>query len=767
MGDLPSVKMKKRANILIMMAIFIFAFFISVNLFKIMVIESDEYQQQANDNQFKSFIVPANRGSIYSSDNKILAQSATVFKISLDPSMFVKHDSAHREGLFACLKDALKISDKKINDAMDEKNSQYVFLAKQVEMAEKDKILEFVNKNNIKCIMIEEDTKRYYPQDSLASAVIGFTNYDGDGQYGIESMYDEYLSGVDGVTISAQDANGDQMPYRYSKLYDAKDGDSLYLTIDTMVQYYVEAALDATVDKFKAKERGCAIVMDVNTGAVLGMATAKGFDLNNKAVLPEEKQNEIAQLPKDKQAQAERDALEEMWKNKAVSTAYEPGSVFKVFTSSAALEEKVVSFDSTFTCNGYLEVQGDKIDCWCIGRGGHFRNGNRLNPLSFKDALSVSCNPAFMQIGMALGAEKFSHYVEAFGLKERTGIDLPYEVSGVVAPESILSQYTTTLARSAFGQNNIFSPIEMITGYAAVVNGGYLLKPYVVSKVTDLNQNIVLKNERTEKRRVISEDTSVLMREALQYVVESNPTGNVYIDGYRIGGKSGTSEKIDKYNKEKQQVAEARKKDPTLEIPDAVQQNIASYCCFAPADNPQIITLVMIDEPDQGMAVFGSQVAMPCAAEIMKNILPYLGFYPEYNENEEQYRNIEIPNVEHLSVEEAKAKIESEGFVVSVRGEGTNVVSQVPAFTSSMPAGRKVILYTTSDTEVKKVTMPSIENKTLEEVTALFEEKGLNLKVSGSIGKMANAVLQSVESGTELKEGSIVEVTFGTNDQTG
>ena len=767
MGDLPSVKMKKRANIIIMMATFIFAFLVSVNLFKIMVVQSDDYQQQANDNQFKSFINPANRGSIYSSDNKILAQSATVFKISMDPSMFQKHDSAYREGLLACLKDVLKISEKKINDAMDEKNTQFVFLAKQVEASDKDIILEYTDKNDIKCIMIEEDTKRYYPQDSLASAVIGFTNYDGDGQYGIESMYDEYLAGVDGVTISAQDANGDQMPYRYSKLYEAKDGSSLYLTIDTMVQYYVEAALDATVEKFKANEGGCAIVMDVKTGAILAMATANGFDLNNKAVLPEKKQNEIALLPKDKQAQAERDAREEMWKNKAVSTAYEPGSVFKVFTSSAALEEKVVSFDSTFTCNGFLEVQGDKIDCWCIDRGGHFRNGNRLNPLNFKDALSVSCNPAFMQIGMALGAEKFSHYVEAFGLKERTGIDLPYEVSGVVASESILSQYTTTLARSAFGQNNIFSPIEMITGYAAVVNGGYLLKPYVVSKVVDTNQNVVYKNQRTEKRRVISENTSGLMREALQYVVESNPTGNVFIDGYRIGGKSGTSEKIDKYNKEKQQVAKNRKDHPDQVFPDAVQQNIASYCCFAPADNPQIMTLVMIDEPDQSLAVYGSQVAMPCAAEIMKNVLPYFGFFPEYNENEEPYRNIEIPDVKNVGIEEAKAKIESAGFIADIRGEGTNVVSQVPSFTNSMPAGSKVILYTTSGTEVTTVTMPSLENKTLEEVTALFEEKGLNLKIAGSIGTMATVVLQSVEPQTEIKEGSIVEVTFGTNNQTG
>ncbi len=767
MGDVPSVKMKKRANIIIMMATLIFALFLVANLFKIMVIKSESYQEEANNNQFKSFTIPANRGSIYSADSKILAQSANAYTISMDPSIFIKHDKDSKEELIACLQDALGMQREKITAAMDEKDSQYVLLAKQVEMPDKDKIVEFINKNKIRCIIIEEDTKRYYPQNSLAASVIGFTDYNGDGQYGIESKYNKYLSGVDGVTISAQDANGNQMPYRNSKLFDAEDGASVYLTIDTMVQYYAEEALNATVEKFNARESGCAIVMNVKTGAILGMATANGFDLNNKSVLPEEKQSEIATLPKEKQAEAESNALEQMWKNKAISTAYEPGSVFKVFTSSAALEEKLISFDSTFPCDGFLEVDGEKIDCWAVQDGGHYDHGTRLNPLNFEQALSVSCNPAFMQIGMALGAEKFSHYVQAFGLNERTGIDLPYEVSGVVASESTLSKYRTDLARSAFGQNNIYSPIEIITGFAAVVNGGYLLKPYVVSKVVDSNQNVILKNERNEKRQVISEDTSLLMREALRYVVESNTNGNVYIDGYRIGGKSGTSEKIDKYTKELAKVKKDRKDYPDKIFPDPVQQNIASYCCFAPADDPEIMTLVMVDEPDQNLGVYGSQVAMPCAAKIMKNILPYLGLFPEYSEDEEKYRNINIPDVEDFSVEEAQAKIESAGFVASIRGEGSNVVSQVPSFTSSMPAGGKVILYTTADTEVKTITMPSLENKTLEEVTELFEEKGLNLKIAGSIGTMSKVVLQSVEPQTEIKEGSIVEVTFGTNNQAG
>lgn len=767
MLELPSVKMKKRANMVIMIGTLIFALAVAANLFKIMVIESEEYQKDADNNQFGAVSIPANRGSIYSADGKILAQSATVFRICLDPSTFAKHDTKNREKIIDCLVSNLDVTAEEINEALEKTKLQYVVISRKVEMPQKDKIQEFKTENDIRCIMIEPDTKRYYPQDYLAASVIGFTNSDGAGQYGVEAQYDEYLAGVDGVAISAQDAQGDQMPYKYSKLYEAQDGNSVYLTIDTMIQYYTEAALNSTVERFNAAESGCAIVMDVNSGAILGMATAGGFDLNNRTELPEDVQNEIEKLPASEQAIAESAALEKMWKNKAVSTAYEPGSVFKAFTGSAAVEENLIHEDTSFECPGYKMVDGEKIDCWCVSKGGHYTKVNRLESLSFDQALAVSCNPAFMTIGLELGAKRFVNYLDAFGLTEKTGIDLPSEVSSVVSDIGTLEDENTTLARSAFGQNNIFTPIEMITGFAAVVNGGYLLKPYVVSKVVDSHQNSVLKNERTVRRQVISEETSAIMRDALRNVVESNPDTNVYIDGYRIGGKSGTSEKVDKYRREKNEYYEKLDKNPTAVIPAPVQQNIASYCCFAPADNPEVICLVMVDEPDQSIGYYGSEVAMPCAAEIMKNILPYMGVLREYNENEKELRNITVPDVEYLSVEDAQKAVKSAGFIPEIRGEGTSVTKQIPSFTTSMPHGGKVILYTTADCEVTTKNVPDVTDMTYDQVAETFAELGLNLKVSGSVGSTAGAVKQSVAPGSVVNEGTVIEVQFGTKNRTG
>ena len=526
MADLPSMKMKRRANILVLMGTLAFAAVLTMNLFDIMVIDSQKYQKIADENQFGAQTIPASRGSIYSADGKILAQSATAYKIMIDPKAYRDNDAENvsipayyisqklnvekEKVVEAFQKDQLseylsslpsspalsevlaRINGKKIEDinkdlysdflsselgiekqevieAMEE-NSRCVYLVNKAEMPVKEKVLEYIVENGISCMDITPNSKRYYPQDNLASSVVGFLDYDGNGQFGIERKYDEELSGVDGVIITAQDAVDNQMPYRYSKLYEAKDGSSVYLTIDSMIQYYCESALNSTIEEADAAEYGCAIVMNAKTGAVLGMYSAPGFDLNNKGVLSDEDQ---ALLESGESEYTESDLLEKMWKNKAISVINEPGSVFKVFTSSAALEEKTVSFESTFTCNGFYEVDGEKIDC-------HATSGHPGLPvLTFKDALAQSCNPSFMQIGLMLGAEKFSYYADAFGLRERTGIDLPGEVNSSFASKDGtggLAESNVTLATSAFGQTNCLTPIQIITGYTAAINGGYLLK---------------------------------------------------------------------------------------------------------------------------------------------------------------------------------------------------------------------------------------------------------------------------------------------------
>ncbi len=759
LADLPSVKMKKRANLIIMIGTLLFAAMVVANLFKIMVLDSQFYQDKADANQFADMSIPANRGSIYSSDGKILAQSATVFRICLDPSLYLEHDEENKAIMIEYLSKALNISPEKITKAMDA-NTQYEIIAYQIEKPLKNEIMEFATKNDIKSIFEEEDTKRYYPQDNLAASVIGFTNFDGEGQYGVEASYDEYLAGVDGVIISAKDAFGDQMPYRHSKLYEAKDGNSIVLTIDTMIQYYVESALNSAVEKSNAQNRGCAIAMNAKTGAILAMATSPGYDLNNKSVLSEEDKAKIAASPKEKQNEEEIKAMMAMWRNKAISETYEPGSVFKVFTSAAALEEKTLSFNDTFECNGGYNVKGTRIKCWSP-------SGHKEKSQVFMDALKNSCNPAFIQIGLKLGSEKFSYYADSFGLREKTGIDLPGEENSIFIPlnggESL--QNEVNLASSAFGQTNKLTPIQMITGYAAAINGGCLVTPYVVDKIIDSDGNTVKATEPTIKRQVISEDTSAKMREALQYVVDNNGGSNAYIMGYKIGGKSGTSEKLSDYNNACNLVKQQRKDNPSLVIPDAVEQYVGSYCCFAPANDPEIILLVMIDEP-QG-EYYGSQVAVPCAREILTNVLPYLGYYPEYTEKEKEILNISVPYVEEMPINDAKAEIEEKGFVADIRGEGTNVVAQVPAFTKSMPAKSKVILYTTIDYQQDEIIMPDLIGMKIKDANEMLTNKGLNCKIDGSRNENAIVVKQSSTANEPVTEGEIITIELAINDQTG
>ena len=818
LADLPSMKMKRRANILVLMGTLAFAAVLTMNLFDIMVIDSQKYQKIADENQFGAQTIPASRGSIYSADGKILAQSATAYKIMIDPKAYRDNDAENvsipayyisqklnvekEKVVEAFQKDQLseylsslpsspalsevlaRINGKKIEDinkdlysdflsselgiekqevieAMEE-NSRCVYLVNKAEMPVKEKVLEYIVENGISCMDITPNSKRYYPQDNLASSVVGFLDYDGNGQFGIERKYDEELSGVDGVIITAQDAVDNQMPYRYSKLYEAKDGSSVYLTIDSMIQYYCESALNSTIEEADAAEYGCAIVMNAKTGAVLGMYSAPGFDLNNKGVLSDEDQ---ALLESGESEYTESDLLEKMWKNKAISVINEPGSVFKVFTSSAALEEKTVSFESTFTCNGFYEVDGEKIDC-------HATSGHPGLPvLTFKDALAQSCNPSFMQIGLMLGAEKFSYYADAFGLRERTGIDLPGEVNSSFASKDGtggLAESNVTLATSAFGQTNCLTPIQIITGYTAAINGGYLLKPYVVGSIVDSDQNEIKKTEKEVKRQVISEETSAMVREALQNNVDSKNTGNAYISGYKIGGKSGTAEKLAKLRSEQIKYDKLIEENPELAatLPKPEKRYVASYCAFAPADDPEIVVYVAVDEP-RGESYYGSSVAAPCVRTIMEDVLPYLGYYPEYTEEELLSMDIRVPDVENMPIEEAVSVLGESGFSAVVKGGGENVISQAPSFTSSMPSGGKVILYTDPTEEKVNFAMPNLKGMKIQAVNDLFASLGLNLKTTGSQNENAIVLSQSIDENTMVNEGTIVSVHFGINNQTG
>ncbi len=721
--------------------IFLLAAALVCNIFKISVIDNEKYQELANSNQFNSITISANRGSIYSSDGSILAQSATVFKVFIDPQSFNENDSDKKDITVDFLAETLDLDEKTILDKMSNLDSQYQVLKTKVEKPVVDEINEFLTENEISSISTEEDTKRYYPQNDLAASVIGFTNYDGEGWYGIEAYYDDELSGVDGKVISAQDGRQNEMPYRNEKLYEAQDGNSLVLTIDTTLQYYLEKNLEEMYNKYELDNRACGIIMNVNTGAILAMATCPSFDLNNPSEITDERTLEKLDLITDEEerTQAEANARELQWKNKAITETYIPGSVFKVITSSAAFEEDLIDLDNdTFYCTGVVDVSGTSIKC-------HKLEGHGMQ--SFKDALTNSCNPAFIEIGKRLGAEKFFYYFEAFGLTEKTGIDLPSEVSSIYASESSLG--AVELASSSFGQTNKLTPIEMITAYAATINGGNLLTPYVVQKVLDADGNVISNTEPTIKRQVISEETSAIMRESLEYVVDNNGGSNAYIKGYKIGGKSGTSQKLDEYGEDD-------------------MRYVASYVCFAPADDPEIIMLIMADEPTTG-EYYGSVVAVPCARSILEEVLPYLGYYPEYTDDELETLDTTVPSVEGTTLYNAESTLEELGLEYQVVGNGDMVVTQVPTSGNSIAKGGKVVLYTEANSEQEFVEVPNLVGSSLTQANQLLSSLGLNYVATGASAEREDATVysQSYAEGERVPVGTIIELNFVVKDQSG
>lgn len=788
----PSVKMKKRANVVVLVGIMLFGIAVVLKLFTVMVLDRSYYQKKADDNQFNKTLTMATRGSIYSADGKILAQSANVYDIKIDPKTYFqndaikdpKKDEAQREKIAVFLSEKLSISKEVVEQAFEQRDSQCVYLKKRVEKSTRNEVLSYrVEKDkSLTCLGADEVSKRYYPQDSLASAVIGFTDENGEGQYGIESYYDENLAGVNGVSISASNVDGEPIPYKNSKLYEAKDGDSIVLTIDSMIQYYTETALEEACKSAKAAEPSCAIVMNCKTGEILSMASYPTFNLNKKGELGDEYEKIVNEIIDPEQKSEKKSELyEKMWSNRCISKITEPGSVFKVITGSAALEEKAIDPETDrFLCQWrYLVDDNPDTVIKC-----HDSSGHGLD--TFREALADSCNPAFAQIGLKLGAKKFSYYADAFGLREKTGIDLPGESSSYFAPYSSSSNESSgltnhfMLANSSYGQANAITPLQMITGYAAAINGGYLIQPHVVSKITDSEGNTIKSVGKMVKRQVISLETSAKMREALRYVVEGDNTTvqrtshNSYINGYKIGGKSGTAEKLGEQQNEisiwNQKKEEAESKGEVFDEPKpAEDQCVASYCAFAPADDPEIIVYVAIDEPYTGDGrAFGGTLAAPCVTEILKNTLPYLGYLPQYDDNYEEQMDIRIADVKDKSLDEAKAILEEQGFEVDVRGNGDTVIRQMPSFTNSMPAGMKVIIFTDYDLKPLQFKMPDLTNLSIAQVEEKMEELGLNLKKEGAASiDTARVIAQSIKPDKIVKEGQIVSVTFGIIDQTG
>lgn len=736
----PAQRLRQRTAILILL-ILVLGFGAAVlRLTYLTTVQSSELQESAVDLQLADTTVSAKRGTIYDANGNVLAESASVWQVVMSPVNF-KNDKQRQ----AAAKGLSEIFDLEYNDVLDDtkQQSHYVVVKRRIESDEREKVLELIDtlKKDYSCsgvIQLLDDYKRYYPKNSLASSVIGFTGSDDQGLEGIEYEYDSYLSGTPGRIITAQNARGTDMPFRYEQNVESEDGNNVYLTIDETIQSICEKYMQKGVEDNNVLNKGVCIAMDVNTGAILAMVTTDGYDLNNPYELSAKDKKKIKSTSKKKQAEAESAALSNMWRNKAVADTYMPGSVFKMCVASAALEENLVNEKTSFTCTGSISVEGETIHCSNIS--GH-------GTQNFVEVISNSCNPAFIQIGQMLGAGKFRQYYQGFGFSDKTGIDLPGEAEDSFWKEGKMGG--VDLAVASFGQNFTITPIQMITACAAVSNGGYVVQPHVVSKITDSKGNVIKTVDKKIKRQVISDDTSKKMNEYLEYNTERQGAAAGYISGYKVAGKTGTTEK----------------RGLTKFESSFSEDYISSFCGYAPADDPQIAMLVFFDTPD-GDAYYGSQVSSPVFINIMSEVLPYLDVKTSYTDEELGYVDASAGDYTGVSVDEAKTAVEADGFTATVKGNGSTVISQIPTVSSGLQKGGSIVLYTDSDSQSETVSVPSLIGLSPDEVNNVASAYGLNVSFSGATTSSGTSSSQNIEAGTSVSPGTVITVSFADSSST-
>ena len=697
------------------------------------IAQGEFLQKMAFEQQLADTVLNAQRGTIYDRNMKPLAQSATVWTVVLEPS-YINTDEK-RELICNGMHDILGIEKNKLLE-LSKKKSCYTIIKRKIDCDAKDKIIDFKAKNKIASgVRLIEDYRRYYPCGNFAAAVLGFTGTDSQGLAGIEAYYDKTLKGEPGRILTAKNAIGTEMPFDYEQMISAKPGCSLKLCIDETIQRFMEKNLEEAVINNKVKNRAAAIAMDVKTGEILGMAVKGDFDPNEpfKIANPEE-EKWVDSLPEEERAKAKNEALNKQWRNKAVSDTYYPGSVFKMVTTSMGLELDVVNEESTFTCSGSIRPYNGAKPIRCHKRGGH-------GTQNFVEALCHSCNPAFITLGLRIGTEHFFNFYKAFGFHSKTNIDLPGESSDLFF-NADGSMTMLDLAVASMGQNFGITPIQMITAAAAIANGGNIVQPHVVKEILDSEGNIVKKINPVVKRKVISEKTAKRVTAMLQENAISGAAKNAYVAGYRIAGKTGTSEKIG------------------LSTPGQ-KDYISSFCGFAPADDPRIAMLVFFDTP-KGEFYYGSAVAAPVFAKAMQDILPYMGIERIYTEEELKTLDSVTPNFIGKSIGDAKNTATSESLKPIIIGGGEKVISQLPDPSGQIPKGGTVVLYTDSESKLTKVKVPKLIGLSAFETnkTALFAK--LNIKMSGQNLTNSGVVsaTQSIPEGTDVPPGTIVSVGF-------
>ena len=776
-------------------------------LYDLQINRHDELKAEAVSQQTDSMVISASRGTIYDKNGEIMAISYSTETVLLDPGGvqdFVEsqeqkiqdaaEEAAEKGAPYTApevldqayiargLSRILDVEEETILEHLENTANRYWEVKKKVDQDVADEVRRFINgeiddegnqlttvdedgntvlistggrPTRLQGISLTPDTKRLYPFGSLAGNVIGFVNANNMGAYGLEASYDDVLSGSTGLTITPTNVNGTPLLFSGGEqMFDAENGSSLVLTLDTNVQYALEKGLESMLDKYDAANGGTGIVMDVNTGGIVAMASYPNYDPGDfstiyteglqaelDAALAEIQQNRSTYETEEAYNQALANARAtiqfKQWRNKCYQDTYEPGSTFKPITLATALEEGVVNMNTTFTCTGSIHVEGWGKPINCSKRAGH-------GTQTLKVATGNSCNPAFVTMGLKIGTEAYYRYLKSFGLMETTGIDLPAEAEGIFANEDSFNSNVVSLAAYSFGQTFNVTPLELIRAQAATINGGYLYTPYLVEQVLDDEGNILSQHETTAVRQVISEETSAKVRECLEWVVSDGGGRNGQVTGYRIGGKTGTADKT------------------------GTKDVVVSFMCFAPADDPQYIMLLTMDTPSRttGTAVFGGTMVAPVASQIMSEILPLLGVEPDYTAEELVGADTTVPNVVGQTREAAEDRLADLGFTFRTVGDGDTVTDQTPAGGAIVPGNASIILYLGQEKPDTPCTVPNVVGKSASEANKAITNAGLIMKVTGTTTASSGnvyAITQSLPAGTEVAAGTVGTVQFGDN----
>lgn len=731
-----------------------------LRLYKLQIVEHEYYEKLAIGQQLREAPTAAARGKIYDTNMNILAVSASVDNVYLSPAEIEMYGE-DRELIARGLSEILGLDYKDIYEKSGQSGSWYVTVKRKIELEDAEKVRKFKSENKLRGIRLETDSKRYYPNSSLACHLIGFVGMDNNGLEGIEAQYESALAGSAGRTVRTTNAYGTELLFgQFEEYYPGENGYDIVTTIDASIQYYIEKHLKQAVEDYDIQNGAGAIAMDVNTGAILAMASIDGYDLNDFLAVSDKAQAVVdgAATPEEAQRLL-AEAQTRQWRNKALSDTYEPGSTFKIITLSMALEEGAVTENDSFFCGGNVNVLGRTSPIRCWKSGGH---GSQ----NLTQAVQHSCNVAFVNIGQRVGAESFYKYCEGFGFLElspdpdamlsaTTGIDLAGESGSIwwskntFCSEKNLSQ----LAAASFGQTFTITPLQLITAVSACVNGGRLMKPYVVRQMLNSDGTTAYEREPCLVRQVISAETSEKVRTILEQVVGDSRDGtgrNAAVPGYRIGGKTGTSEKV------------------SLEAQTGEKEYIVSFIGFAPADKPRIALLVFLDTPSSksGIYISGGQMAAPVVGNMLADILPYMGIEAQYSAEELAGMDVSMPQLTGLGVSDAARTLRDAGLKYRSIGEGDIVTSQLPEAGCTIAAGSEVILYFDREPSPELETMPELSGMSYEQARDTLSYYGIYIRTGSLVTDAAAQKIntQSVPAGQRLGHGTVVEVTLVSGD---